>query len=235
MSEHAGRIRLVVAMVFVALLILAQSSCGCQTLTEYRFTQEEYETTTGSTGIQLNVNNHTDGQQVSDATMQVSSWSVDPSEGASINELGFFTATQPGIYSVSAKIGEYGCTTTVVVKKGEAVAPGTGTQQDGQSRYAARLPATPCVSSSPDKKTSTLDTDVVFTVSGEDIRADTTSSGGTRTYTGKITPADGKFTITSENANVQVTGTITETGVSGVWRTTTSNGECTITFQGNRV
>lgn len=101
-------------MLVVGLLILAQSSCGCQSQTEYRFSQKEYAATVGA-GIQLRVDKYPDNRESSDATLEVSSWSVDPGEGASINEAGYFKATQPGSYSVRAKIGMDGCATTVAV------------------------------------------------------------------------------------------------------------------------
>jgi len=224
------------------ILLIAVPGCDSDNF-RYQFTQQEYTAAVGEP-LQLHVNRikkATDANPqdtASDFTDKATDWSVDPKEGATISKGGLFTANRPGAYTIIAYYPNGMFAETVVTVTGSAAAPAvTSSQQDGSRHYTAKLPGTPCVSSSPDRNRSTEEADLVFTVSGEDVSVEVTSSSGTRTYKGKINPGDGKFSITSDTprSSLQVVGMFTDTSVTGVWTTTYNDGDqCIITFKGTR-
>jgi len=217
-------------------LLVAALLSGCDEVEYYyEFAPDQY-TTRFPEPVQLHVNKVTRSTDtnlngsVSDATDTVTSWSVEPAKYGTVDSAGVFRADVAGTYKVTATFPQgFMAEATVTVTPAPQANP-----SQGGGRYPAKLSSAPCVSSSPDRNRMSEEANLVFTVNGEDINIEVTDSDGIRSYHGSYKPSDGTFSITSDNpaSTIQVVGTLTNSGVSGVWTTTFADGDlCVVTFK----
>lgn len=238
-----ARAVLAVSLFVASFLLSGYSGCDSDPDPEYSFAQNEYATTVGG-AVQLKVNERrfpkNPDSQPTDVTEEARTWTVYPTDqGASVSNTGIFTANQPGSYRVRTVVHNYDCSVLVVVtdKVAEFLDNSSSPHDNIQGTYGASLAATQCSTTSPDRSRSILSGDLLFTVSGQEVSVDITGSNGTHTFVGQINSGDGSFKITSQNGSaiLEATGTFSNTGVSGTWKNTFSDGDvCTQPFQGNR-
>ncbi len=236
-----SRTRLALALLLASLLFVpVMSSCDEEEI-KYKFAQKEYVTTVGVV-VKLRVTQfQTDkpDQSARDYTEGVQAWIIEyPEQGASVSRDGLFTATKPGSYSVKAILAGGECSTTVTVTgAAENINNGSSPHDAIQGFFEAKLEPVSCSSASPNRTRSSQAADLLFSVSGEEVKVDITASNGTHTYAGRVAPDDGTFNISVNNSTstTEVTGTFSNLGVDGVWKTTSNDGDvCTQPFHGGR-